>query len=155
MTSSQLIISATTWVQIRSHSKIWVLGIPHKNFGENAIQHITLALSLRKAFLCFSFKNNFYYLFIFGCAGSQLLAGFSLVSVLQLLTSVAFLVQSTGSRAQAQSVVVTHQLSCSERWGIKLESPALAGGFLCTGPPGKSLSLSLSSWNLLVSSLFP
>ena len=81
-------------------------------------------------------------------------AGFSLVSVLQLLTAVASLVpehrlQSSGS------VVVTHQLSCSEGWGIKLESPALAGGFLCTGPPGKSLSLSLSSWNLLGSSLFP
>ena len=69
MTSSQLIISATTW----AYSKIWVLGILHKNFGEDAIQHTTLALSLPKAFLCFSFTNNFYYLRIFGCAGSLLL----------------------------------------------------------------------------------
>ena len=38
-----------------------------------------------------------------------------------------------------------HGLSCSEAWGILVSrpgmdpvSPALAGGFLITGPPGKS-----------------
>ena len=42
------------------------------------------------------------------------------------------------------SVVVMHGLSCPKAWGnlsipgIKPVSPALAGGFLATGLPGKS-----------------
>ena len=37
------------------------------------------------------------------------------------------------------SVVVAHELSCSTACGIKPVSPALAGGFLTTAPPGKSV----------------
>ena len=54
------------------------------------------------------------------------------------------LLQSTGFRART-SVVAAHGLSCFTacrilvpRPGIKLMSPALAGRFSTTGPPGKS-----------------
>ena len=64
--------------------------------------------------------------------------GCSLAVVLSLL------LQSVGSDAQAL-VVVTHGLSCPAACGvlvpeprIKPMSPILAGGFLTTGPPGKS-----------------
>ena len=54
--------------------------------------------------------------------------------------------QHTGSSSpRAGSVVVAHGLSCHAacgilvpRPGIEPESPALEGGFLTTGPPGKS-----------------
>ena len=67
------------------------------------------------------------------CAGSSLRCeGFSLVV------------------AQAGSVVEAHGLHCPAtcgilvpRPGIKPKSPALEGGFLTTGPPGKSLHLFL------------
>ena len=55
------------------------------------------------------------------------------------------LLQSTGSR-HAGSVVVAHGLSCSVARGIFPDQgsnpcpPALAGGFLTTAPPGKSLN---------------
>ena len=108
----------------------------------------------------FFFFFNFIYLFIFGCVGSSLLhAGF-----LQLLRAGATLccgawashcggfsccrAQALGARA---SVVVARRLSsCGSRaqllrgmWGLPgpgLEplSPALAGRFLTTAPPGKS-----------------
>ena len=58
------------------------------------------------------------------------------------------LLRSTGSR-RAGSVVVAHGPSCSAACGIfpdqgsKPCPPALAGGFLTTAPPGKSLPLLL------------
>ena len=54
------------------------------------------------------------------------------------------------------SVVVVLELSCpracgisAPRTGIKLESPALQGRFLTTGPPGKSLKSELLKRKLL------
>ena len=109
--------------------------------------------------LFFSFlKKLFIYLFIFGCVGSSFLCeGFSLVAAsgghsssrcagLSLLRP--FLLRSTGSR-RAGSVVVAHGPTCSTACGIfpdqGLEpvSPALAGRFSTTAPPGKPLSLVL------------
>ena len=58
------------------------------------------------------------------------------------------LLQSTGSR-YVGSVIVVHGLSCSEACGIFPDRgsnpcpPALAGGLLTTGPPGKSLEFLL------------
>ena len=118
--------------------------------------------------LCF-FKNNYLLIFILDCAGSlllhrlfsscseqgQSLTGFLLqwllllqssgcvacgLQQLQLMGSVvtAHRLQSTGS------VVVGPGLSCSKACGIfrsEIEpvSPALAGGFFTTEPPGKPL----------------
>ena len=57
------------------------------------------------------------------------------------------LLSSCGARAPeyAGSVVAAHRLSCPAACGIlvpqpgiELASPALEGGFLSTGPPGKS-----------------
>ena len=61
---------------------------------------------------------------------------------LQQLWHVGSVVVARGLQS-AGSVVVTHGLSCSAacgnlpRPGIKPVSPALAGGFLTTAPPGK------------------
>ena len=97
-------------------------------------------------FKIFSFKN---YVFIFYSTGSSLFcSGFSLPW--------SPLLQSTGSRTQASivaahrplsmgSVVVEHGVYLpSSMWnlpglGIKSMSLALTGGFLTSGPPGKSL----------------
>ena len=97
--------------------------------------------------LCtFLFLIFIYYLFIFGCVGSQ-------------LRHLGSLLQCAGSRARGLcscarcalqlwhkgSVVAAHGLSCPAacgilvpRPGIEPVSPALEGGFLNTGPPGKS-----------------
>ena len=68
--------------------------------------------------------------------------GYSLVVVLRLLTVMR---RHTGSRAcglqyfwWVGSEVAAHGLSCPEASGIRHMSPALAGRFLTTGPPGKS-----------------
>ena len=102
-----------------------------------------------------SFFTNLFYLFIFGCVGSSLLhAGF-----LQLQRAGATL--RCGARA---SVAVSRGLSSCVSWapehrlsscgaraqllcsmwdlpgpGLEPVSPALAGGFLTTVPPGKPL----------------
>ena len=70
--------------------------------------------------------------------------GYSLAVVLRLSLQRLLLLQSMGWDAQAL-VVVTHGLSCPAACGIlvpgpriKPMSPIQAGGFLTTGPPGKS-----------------
>ena len=92
------------------------------------------------------------YLYIFGCAGSSLLGRLSLVAVIRghsLLPSAGFslpllLLWSTGfsgSSTWAQKLWHTGSV-VPRRVGfpgpeIKPVSPALAGRFLTTGPPGK------------------
>ena len=123
-------------------------------------------------FTIFYFLNKFiyFYLFIgFGCIGSSWLrARFSLVVASRAYSSLwcagfslqwLLLLQSTGSRVQA-SVVVAHRLSSCGSWalllhgmwdlpgpGLKPISPALAGKFLTTVPPGKpSILLLMGIW---------
>ena len=70
--------------------------------------------------------------------------GYSLVGVHGLLITVASLVAERRCWGTRSSVVVADGLSCSEACGIfpdrgsNLWSPTLAGGFLTTGPLGKS-----------------
>ena len=91
-------------------------------------------------------------MFIFGCAGSSFLhevlslvavsMDYSLDAVLELPLWWLFLLQGIGSRVSG-----LHQLWCMgftascmwdlHRSGIKPVSPALAGRFPTTGPPGK------------------
>ena len=122
----------------------------------------------------FSFFKKLFSLFIyFGCPGSSLPCGFSLVvagrgsaslwcagfSLQRLLllwstgsgvqtSIVARGLQSTGSGAVAQglgcSVVACGIFPDQKEPG----SPALAGGFLTTGPPGKSLCFLFNSSKL-------
>ena len=101
-------------------------------------------------FLPHNILSFYIYLFIFGCTGSSLLlkgfslvasGGYSLVVVHGLLVAAASFVD-LGARAL---------VSCGARawlsrsmWnlagpGIEPVFPALAGRFLTTGPPGKSL----------------
>ena len=98
----------------------------------------------------FFFKFN-YLLIYFGCTGSSLLHSFPSCGQWGLSSSQRagfslqwrLLLGSTGSRHSGSAAVV-HWLSrlcrmCSlARPGIKPMSPALAGEFLTTGPPGKS-----------------
>ena len=96
----------------------------------------------------------FCFCFLFVCVGSSLLrVGFlqlRLIAVCRLLIAVASLVAEHGLQAHrlqqlwhVGSVVVAHGLSSSTVCGIfpdqgsKPVSPALAGGFLTTAPPGK------------------
>ena len=70
--------------------------------------------------------------------------GYSLPVVLGLLIAVVSLVTQHGLQLHG-SVVGVYGLSCLGMWdlpgpGIKPTSPALVGGSLTTGPPGKSLS---------------
>ena len=110
--------------------------------------------ALEEVFFLF---NNVKILFIFGCAGSLLLhRSFSLVearegcSLLEVRFSLRrlLLLQATGSR-RAGFTSRRVRLNSWSLWfpcciwdlprpGIKPMSPALAGGFLTTGPPGKS-----------------
>ena len=109
-------------------------------------------LSFRRSMLPFVFI--FTYLFIyFGCAGSSQLRGLSLVAGCRFL----LLLRSTGSRrhglsscdSRAQRLQLTGSLALrymkSPQTGDQTMSPASAGRFLTTGPPGKSSTLILSS----------
>ena len=113
------------------------------------------------------FKNKFIYLFIFGCVGSSLLhagflqlwrAGATLRCGAQASHCSSFSLWSTGSWCAGFSSCGTraleHRLSSGgaraqlllSMWdlpgpGIKPVSPALAGGFLSSAPPGKSLCI--------------
>ena len=97
------------------------------------------------------------YLFVyFGpCWVFVAVRGFSLVPVSWSYSSLWYagsslrwlLVASTGSRVHGLQWSWMHGLSCM--WnlcgpGIKPVSPALAGGYLATGPPGKSFLVILS-----------
>ena len=69
--------------------------------------------------------------------------GLLFVAVCRLPIAVVFLVLEHRLRGAQASVVVWRGLSCSVACGIFLEgvepvSPALAGGFLTTGPQGKA-----------------
>ena len=95
---------------------------------------------------------NFYF-FNFGCTGSLLWCG--------LFVAAHGLLSSCGMRAPGRtgSLVVARGLSCPEAcgilvpWpGIEPTSPALEGGFLTTGPSGKSLPF---NFVLILSSLLP
>ena len=118
-------------------------------------------LVLKNKVLFFFFKESIL-LFIFGCVGSSLLH----VGFLQLWRAGATLhcsvrashcggLSCCGAQALGAwaSVVVAHRLSGCGTWaqllhgmwdlprpGIEPVSPALAGGFLTTAPPGKSPS---------------
>ena len=101
----------------------------------------------------YSFKSIIY---IFGCTGSQLLhAGSSLCHVGSFVA--AHGPSSCGLQVleHVGSVTAGPRLSCSSACGILVPqpgiepmSPALTGGFLSTGPPGKSLQLFLESLSL-------
>ena len=99
----------------------------------------------------------FFLFFVFGCVGSFLLCGLSLVVESAGTTlprgarashcggffcggAQALGVRASVVVAPVGSVVVAHGLSCSVACGPGLEpvSPALAGGFVTTAPPGKS-----------------
>ena len=112
-----------------------------------------------KFFFFFLFIKFIYLfnLFIFGCVGSSLLCvrafsscsewGPLFIAVRGLLFVVAFLVAEHGVQTcglqqlwLTGSVVVARGLSCSAalpRPGLEPVSPALAGGFLTTAPPGQ------------------
>ena len=101
---------------------------------------------------------NFIYLFIYGCAGSSFLCeGFlQLWQVGATLHRSAWASHYRGPLTIAASLVAEHRLqtrrlsNCGSRaqllrsmWdlprpGLEPVSPALAGGFLTTAPPGKS-----------------
>ena len=103
----------------------------------------------------------------FGYAGSSLLCtgflyvrqvGLLLIAVHGLLIAAVSLVAKHGLQKTQSLVVVAHKLSCSTAHRIFLHqgsnrdrtvSPALAGRFLITGPPGKSSRVVLSKALLL------
>ena len=88
------------------------------------------------------------YLFVAACGLSLVVAsrGYSLVAVHRLLIAVASLVAEHGLQSTQPSAVVAYGLSCLVTCGIFLDqglnpaSPTLSGGFLTTGPPGRSQS---------------
>ena len=101
-------------------------------------------------------KNFFFFLnFIFGCVGSSLLTrafsscgeqGLLFVAVRGLLTAVASLVVEHGLQAHASVVAACRLSSCGTRAQLICNmcdlpgcSSTLAGGFLTTASPGKSL----------------
>ena len=92
----------------------------------------------------FSFFYLKIYLFIFGCAGSLLLSLVAVSGCYSLLQCMGFslqwllLLQDMGSKCMG-FVVVARGVSCSTACGIESVFPALAGRFLATDPPGKSL----------------
>ena len=118
-----------------------------------------------KATLCFfflilfvtCFLLAFIYLFIFGCVGSSLLrgvfpqlrrAGATLLCGARASHCGGFSLRSTGSRRTGFSSCGTQAQLLRSMWdlprpGLKPVSPALAGRFLTTVPPGKSLKATL------------
>ena len=145
--------------------KVLVLVLPDK------ILDTHLNWNFRLQWILF-LKNKF----IYGCVGSLLLrAGFSLVAASGGYSSLRcagfslrwlLLLRSTGSRRMGFSSWGTRALecrpsSCGTRayllrgmWdlrgpGLELMSPALAGGFLTTAPPGKPNNEYFLSINML------
>ena len=85
------------------------------------------------------------WVFIATCGLSLVVASgdYSLVAVRRLLIAVAYLVAEHRLQGVQASVVVVHGLACPMACGIfpgqdRTHTPALAGRFLTTGPPGKS-----------------
>ena len=71
------------------------------------------------------------------CGAGGLEHSFQLQELLHLRSVVAVPgLYSTGS------IVVVHGLSCFKGCGVKPVSPALAGRFLTTEPPGKPMTIS-------------
>ena len=119
----------------------WVILLnPYKNHRRQG----TGVVNTNRTYHEHCFKH-FMYLFIFGCAGSQPRysgslfwhAGFSRVVAPGLQS--AWILQLW---REGFSLVVVHRLSCPMACGILVPqpgiesvSPALAGGFLTTGPP--------------------
>ena len=97
---------------------------------------------------CFLFKFlNFYYvwlhwIFVAAHGLSPVVAsrGYSLLQHTGFSFLWLFFLQTTGSRAQAQ---LLHSMWNLPRPGTEPVSPALAGGLLSTGPPGKSYTFIL------------
>jgi len=106
-------------------------------------------------------KNYFFYLLFLAslglCCGAWALVaahGLSLVAVSRLLIEAASLVAEHGLYLEhVDSAVVAHRLSCLATCGVLVPrpgvepAPALAGGFLTTGPPGKYWSLLILMYN--------
>ena len=104
-------------------------------------------------FLKFIYFYLFFWLFV-SVRGLSLVAasgGHSSSRCAGLSLSRPLLLRSTGSR-RAGSVIVAHGPSCSvvcgiiPRPGLEPVSPALAGGFSTTAPPGKPPGLSFKVW---------
>ena len=105
----------------------------------------------------FFFKIYLFYLFIFGCVGSLLLRmgflqlgerGLLFIAVRRLLIAVASLVVEHGRQAHGLSSCGTRAQLLHGLWdlpgpGLETVSPALAGGFLTTVPPGKPPRISI------------
>ena len=91
--------------------------------------------------------NIYLFIYLFGCVGSSWWHVGSFVAVHGLFVAACGLLSSCGAwdPERVGSVVVACRLSCPAAcgtlvpWpGIKPASPALEGGFLTIGPPGKS-----------------
>ena len=92
------------------------------------------------------FLNSFLYLFTCGCTGSSLLhrlfpscgkLGLLFIAVHGILTTVASFDFGEHRLYSAESMVVAYGMWDLPGPGIEPVSPALAGGFLSTVPPGK------------------
>ena len=144
MVSVNLLVLILIMNRILGHCNFWYHAVP------SAWYTLAALVYLENSF--FFFCKNLFYLFTYFCAGSSLLCvGYSLVTVCGLL-SWWFLLRATSSGAQWASVVAALLgLSSCGAWvfwpcgmwdlprpEMEPVSPALAGGFLTTEPPGMS-----------------
>ena len=111
-------------------------------------KHIQNQTTSYQLYLFIYFLNKFIYLFIFGCVGSSPLCVGSSLWWLLLLRSTGF--SSCGTRAQL--LRGTWDLPGP---GLEPMSPALAGEFPTTAPPGKPLPALLSPTESRPSSSLP
>ena len=113
------------------------------------VKKILVVLDPPCIFLTFSISLSLFHIYLcsFGCVRSWLQHAGSFVVACRLFIAVWGLPSSCGT-GRPRSWGTRASLSCdmwdlSSRPGIKPKCPALEGGFLTTGPPGKSLYLFL------------
>ena len=75
-------------------------------------------------------------IYVFGCAGSSLLLGCSLVAACGLRSFTSWALEHRLSSCDTQAFLL-HDMWDLPESGIEPMSPALAGGFFTTEPPGK------------------
>ena len=144
-----LLLISNTYLEICWTEHICMLCVCYIPFlnGTNAfLDHPKLSLKLLHISLKLTFFQNLVYKCIFGCVGSSLLC--SVFLWLQWVASPSQLrcpgfsccrARALGCVSSSYGVWVTlPQLMGSSWTGIAPMSPALAGGFFPTQPPGKS-----------------
>ena len=148
-------ITCACWVASVVSDSLWPHGLyparllcpwdfPNKNTGVEGLNlHLLCLLHCRQMLYCWASREAPFWLSIIFCINFMFILKYSFIYLIALRLSCAM---RDLSLQCTSSVAMVHGLSCTPAGGILVHprgieamSPALQGGFLTTGAPGKSL----------------